>query len=177
VTKRKETPKPTEWVEPLDFTFNSAFLKAVEARTLNLLRTESREDALKFLSNSMRTSLTDSFKNMGAPALSGKWAFKKYVAEVDKLAGLRVEFIDNTNPDGKFEYIMHNDAFPKLNNIFDVSPFSVAEIGTKINYFLGPEWSYIISKHVWNDEDESRYLIYKSNPDPNWLKNWSRKEK
>lgn len=150
---------------PPDLPFDKSYLRAVDQNTFKLYKIRNERSALKYFSASMEKGLSEAFKEFSAKRLGGKEEFIRSVGNIDTSLGLKVEFQD-TDKD-HFHYIIHTNPFPKLVHMsVDVSLFSISEIGPKVNYFLGPQWTWTINEHFLGKRKSTKgksieYQIYK----------------
>lgn len=137
--------------------YNSAFFKSVENSFLIISEWYGKEHALKFVSALMERSLGPAYVGMGAKELSGDSEFKRCVGERDASVGLKISFQDIDKD--SFAYRFHTDPFPGLKGKVDPYELDATYMRFKVNFFLGPKWSYSTTKHLWKGDDCTEHMI------------------
>lgn len=137
--------------------YNAAFFGLFE-NVFKLLKEQyGEEQALQHFATLMERGLSKSY---GAIPQKGNPAeFERLVAERDSLVGLRVEFPVVT--DDQLVYQFHDDPFPNLKGCVDSSKLDHCYMNFKVQYILGPEWTYKTTKHLWNGDACTEHVIYK----------------
>lgn len=136
--------------------YNAAFFKSVENTFLILKDWEGEEYALKFLSALMETSLRAAYESMGARIRGGKNEFIRCVGDRDASVGLKVSFEELGE---RFSYLFHTDPFPGLKGKVNARKLDATYLPFKINYFLGPRWTYSTPKHLWEGAPYTEHVI------------------
>jgi len=85
--------------------------------------------------------------------------FARVLSLHDDNVGLHVEFPEVT--DKRIVYQMLDDPFPHLKGVVDPYKNDFCYMDFKINYVLGPDWTYTITKHLWNGDSCIEHVIVK----------------
>lgn len=85
--------------------------------------------------------------------------FARVLSLHDDNVGLHVEFPEVT--DKRIVYQMLDDPFPHLKGVVDPYKYDFCYMDFKINYVLGPDWTYTITKHLWNGDSCIEHVIVK----------------
>lgn len=139
-------------------TYNAAFFGLFE-NIFKLLKKEYGEErALSLFSNLMEMGLSKSY---GSDFKKGDLdEFARLVGERDERVGLHVEFLKKS--DNELIYQFYDDPFPNLKGIVDFHKLDNCYMAFKVNYILGERWNYKTTKHLWNEDNCTEHLIYKS---------------
>lgn len=137
--------------------YNAAFFGLFE-NIFKLMKTEYGEDkALFIFTQLMEMGLSKSYGNnfVKGDCLE----FERKVSERDMAVGLRVGF--ELIQENKLVYRFFDDPFPNLKGMIDFKKLDKCYMRFKINYFLGEEWDYETTKHLWNGDECIEHIIYK----------------
>lgn len=61
--------------------------------------------------------------------------------------------------DGTFVYRFHTDQFPGLKGKIDPYVLESTYMKFKVNFFLGPDWTYTTTKHIWKGDTYTEHVI------------------
>ena len=140
-------------------TYNASFFGLFENMFILLKQEFGEEKALNLFTNLMEKGLRKSY---GTNFVKGDLAeFERLVGDRDLLVGLRVEFIRKS--DKEMIYKFYDDPFPNLREQVDQKKLDKCYMAFKVNHILGDSWTYKTSKHLWQGDDCTEYLIYKIN--------------
>lgn len=85
--------------------------------------------------------------------------FVRLVGERDRNVGLAVKF--PVVSENKLIYQFHTDPFPNLKNEISSQQLDDTYISFKINYILGHDWKYKNTRHFWNGDDFTEFVIFR----------------
>lgn len=138
--------------------YNAAFFGLFENVFLMLKKEFGESKALQLFAQLMETGLSKSYGDKfekGSP-----FEFERLVKERDNLVGLKVEFPSVTA--NEFTYRFYDDPFPNLKGKVEPHLLDACYMNFKIQYILGSDWSYKTTQHIWNGNDYTEHVIYKS---------------
>jgi len=140
--------------------YNAPFFRLYEAFFLKL-KGELGKKGIEIWQNVMRDALITAYTKSGAKRLGGVDEFIKYVGERDRSVGLKVTFEKN---DKGFIYRFHTDPFPGLKGKTNWKHLVEAYLAVKKDFFLGSEWEYTTTKHIWDGNPYTEHIFVKNTP-------------
>jgi hypothetical protein len=138
--------------------YNKPFFKLYETFFLKLMEKLGR-NGIKLWKEVMHQALNSAYIESGAKKGGGIDEFIKVVGERDKGVGLIVSF-EKTN-DG-FIYRFYTDPFPGLKGKTELETLVDTYLSVKRDFFLGKDWDYKTTKHIWNGDEYSEHIFTKS---------------
>ena len=138
--------------------YNKAFFELYENVLLVLQEESDEEKALETFSKIMRFGLKKAYDASGFEKGSPK-DFAKIVGERDTRVGLKVSFPEVTK--NKIVYRFHTDPFPGLKGKVDAGKLDATYMQFKVEYLLGPKWSYETTSHLWKGGSFTEHTISK----------------
>ena len=135
--------------------YNAAFFTLYES-WFKLLKSEFGEDkALELFRKIMEMGLAKAYGNIFTKGIPSE--FVRLVGERDNNVGLLVKFPEVT--DNKLVYQFYTDPFPNLKTEVSYSKLDDTYMSFKIRHFLGDQWKYKISKHIWDGDSYTEFVI------------------
>jgi len=139
--------------------YNAAFFGLFENLFLTLKERLGAEKALNLFREIMENGLKKAY---GSDFIKGQPdEFQRLVGERDNNVGLKVDFEFTDSNKQNFYYRFYDYPFPNLKG--EVNPENLDDtfINLKVNYLLGDDWAYKNTKHIWNGDELTEFLIYK----------------
>jgi hypothetical protein len=136
--------------------YNAAFFGLYEKAYLLYRELHGEEAALKFMRTLFERALGPAYTAMGFTKGNVK-DFCRVVSERDAGVGLKVCFSEVS--EAKIVYEFHSDPFPGLKGMVDPKELDDTYLRFKINFLLGPGWSYSTPQHLWNGAPCSRHVL------------------
>src|SRR4029079_3298687 len=137
--------------------YNVAFFNLYE-NWFKLLKNEFGENkALELFRKAMEVGLTKAYGDSFTKGLP--FEFTKLVGERDNNVGLLVKFPEVS--DNKIIYQFYTDPFPNLKKEVLHAKLDDTYISFKIRYLLGDHWRYKTTKHIWNGDNYTEFVISK----------------
>jgi hypothetical protein len=115
------------------------------------------EEALSLFRKVMERSLKSAYDASGFRKCDTK-SFAKVVGSRDKNVGLKVTFDVHDN---KIVYRFYTDPFPGLKGKVDHNKLDDAYMHFKVDYLLGSGWHYRNTKHIWDGDKFTEFVIEK----------------
>jgi len=143
-----------EKIEPIA-PYNIAFFRLYEA-FYKVLTKELGPQGFTLWKKVLRDGLFAAYDAAGAKKLSGADEFMKFVGSRDAGVGLKVDF--EKTADG-FIYRFYTDPFPGLKGLAAWSDIVESYLAPKTDYFLGPDWSFRTTKHLWDGADCTEHVF------------------
>ncbi|MCC7570967.1 hypothetical protein KO465_06525 [Candidatus Micrarchaeota archaeon] len=138
--------------------YNSAFFSLYENLYIVLKQELGEERALELFRKIMEKGLKKAYDSMGFEKGNPE-DFVKVLKQRDESVGLKVTFPEVT--DSKIIYQFHTDPFPNLKGIVDHKKFDDTYISFKVKYLLGEKWTYAPTKHIWDGDEHTEFIITK----------------
>ena len=85
--------------------------------------------------------------------------FARVLKARDESVGLHVEFPEVSK--NKVVYRFYTDPFPNLKGKVNPKALGATYMDFKVNYLLGSEWKWKLTKHIWNGDPYIEYIITK----------------
>jgi len=137
--------------------YNAAFFGLYENTFLALKEEFGEEKALEVFRKIIEGSLKKAYDAMDFEKGNPK-DFKKVVGARDKSVGLKVNILIKGD---KIIYKFKTDPFPNLKGHVDHNKLDDTYMKFKVDYLLGSEWHYRNTKHLWNGDKFSGFIIEK----------------
>lgn len=118
----------------------------------------SEDKALDIFSKVLERGLRAAYDSMGFTK-GNVQDFARVLKERDESVGLYVEFPEIS--ENKIIYQFHTDPFPGLKGYVYHKKLDDTYIAFKVRYLLGDEWRYENTKHFWDGDDFTEYVITK----------------
>jgi hypothetical protein len=116
------------------------------------------EKALKAMYKLFSASLSQSY---GTEFKKGDpHEFKRVAALHDNNVGLRIGFPGGIKDD-EFIYQILDDPFPGLKGLVDPKKLDASYMNFKLDYILGDDWYYDMTKHFWLGDDCIEHHFYR----------------
>ena len=140
--------------------YNAAFFGLFENVFLTLKENLGPEQALTLFRKIMVNGLKKAY---GTDFIKGEpLEFQRIVIERDNNVGLKVD-CEFTSPEKQdFYYRFYDYPFPNLKDHIESKDLDDTFINFKVNYLLGENWSYKTTKHIWNGDGLTEFLVYKN---------------
>lgn len=135
--------------------YNAPFFKLYEAFFLKL-KEKFGAQGIEIWKETMREALFKSYLASGAKNGGGVDEFIKYVKERDESVGLKVSFEKTNNG---FIYRFYTDPFPGIKGEIDWEIIVDAYLSTKRDFFLGLNWNYQTTKHIWEGDSFTEHVF------------------
>ncbi|MFC2143350.1 hypothetical protein ACFLQN_03040 [Candidatus Aenigmatarchaeota archaeon] len=81
----------------------------------------------------------------------------RVIGERDAGVGLDVRF--PVIEENRLVYEFHTDPFPTLKGKVDPREFDACYMRFKVNHLLGPDWTYAIPEHIWENGEFTQHVI------------------
>jgi hypothetical protein len=117
-----------------------------------------KETAIKIATKVMRKSLAKSYDSIGFKK-GDPFDFERVLKLRDNAVGIKVNFPEIS--ENKIIYQFITDPFPNLKNDYTTEEIYSTFIPFKIEYLLGPNWNYIVSKDMWTNSHITEITINK----------------
>ena len=117
-----------------------------------------RERALELFRQIMEKGLKNAYDASGFKE-GDPQDFVRVVKERDKNVGLHVEFPEVA--ENKIVYRLYTDPFPNLKGYTNHEKLDDTYMSFKVGYLLGPDWDYETTKHIWDGDDFTEFVITK----------------
>lgn len=138
---------------------NLAFFGLYENLFIVLKEELGEEMALSIFRKIMEKGLKTAYDKMGFEK-GNRNDFVRVLTERDNSVGLRVEFPEIT--ENKIVYRFNDDPFPGLKGIVEKKKLDDTYIAFKIKHVLGDKWRYKNTKHFWNGDECTEFIIEKN---------------
>lgn len=135
--------------------YNKPFFSLYEQFFLELKKSFGKKGLLLW-KKVMQNALTNAFESGGAKRLGGPKEFIKFVGSRDHALGLKVKFKKTKNG---FYYRFYTDPFPKLKGKAAPDFVSESYLNPKKEYFLGKNWEYKTTKHIWKGDSFTGHVF------------------
>lgn len=135
--------------------YNTAFFRLYESFYTVLFR-DLGDEGFRIWKQVLREGLFSAYDSSGAKRLGGVDEFIKFVGERDAGVGLQVTFEKTTEG---FVYRFFTDPFPGLQGQIQWKELVDSYLAPKMDYFLGPDWSYRTSKHIWDGAECTEHVF------------------
>lgn len=135
---------------------NLAFFGLYENLFIVLKEEHGGEMALNIFRKVMEKGLKTAYDKMGFKKGNIN-DFVRVLTERDNSVGLRVKFPEIT--ENKIVYQFYDDPFPGLKGKVEHEKLDDTFISFKIKHILGNEWKYKTTKHVWDGNEYTEYVI------------------
>jgi hypothetical protein len=135
---------------------NLAFFGLYENLFIVLKEEQGEEMALNIFRKVMEKGLKTAYDKMGFKKGNIN-DFVRVLTERDNSVGLRVKFPEIT--ENKIVYQFYDDPFPGLKGKVEHEKLDDTFISFKIKHILGNEWKYKTTKHVWDGNEYTEYVI------------------
>ena len=136
--------------------FNSAFFGLYENVFHTASQIQGEEFALSFMRKLFSNALGKSYAAAGFEKGDPN-SFSRVVGLRDESVGLRVAFPEISNT--KIIYRFLDDPFPGLKGLVDPKALGDTYISFKVNFLLGDEWKFELTKHLWFGAPFTEYVI------------------
>lgn len=136
--------------------YNSALFGLYENMFLTLNQDFGEEKALELFREIMKIGLKRAYDSSGFKKGSPQ-DFARVVRERDESVGLHVEFPEITEK--RIVYRFHTDPFPNLRGHIDYEKLDGTYMAFKVGYPLGENWSYKTTKHFWDGDEFTEFVI------------------
>ena len=138
--------------------YNSAFFGLFENLFLCLKEEYGEDFALKLFRKIMAKGLGGAYGESFEKGCPDEFA--RLVGDRDNNVGLRVSFpiIEKD----KVVYQFHDDPFPGLKGKVKANELVDTYMNFKVKTILGQDWSYKITKHIWNGDECTEVIIVKN---------------
>lgn len=140
--------------------YNAAFFGLYENTFLVLKENLGEEKALDIFRQVMEKTLKKAYDSAGFRKGSPK-DFAMVLKERDEKVGLEVEFPEVA--ENRIVYRFHTDPFPNLKGHVDHEKLDDTYIVFKVRYLLGEDWKYETTKHIWNGDKFTEFVITRKN--------------
>jgi len=135
---------------------NLAFFGLYENLFIVLKEEHGGEMALNIFRKVMEKGLKTAYDKMGFKKGNIN-DFVRVLTERDNSVGLRVKFPEIT--ENKIVYQFYDDPFPGLKGKVEHEKLDDTFISFKIKHILGNEWKYKTTKHAWDGNEYTEYVI------------------
>lgn len=135
---------------------NLAFFGLYENLFIVLKEEHGEEMALNIFRKVMEKGLKTAYDKMGFEKGNIN-DFVRVLTERDNSVGLRVEFPEIT--ENKIVYQFYDDPFPRLKGRVEHEKLDDTFISFKIKHILDNNWKYKNTKHFWNGDEYTEYVI------------------
>jgi len=135
---------------------NLAFFGLYENLFIVLKEEHGEEVALDIFRKVMEKGLKTAYDKMGFKKGNIN-DFVRVLTERDNSVGLRVKFPEVT--ENKIVYQFYDDPFPRLKGRVEHEKLDDTFISFKIKHILGNEWKYKTTKHAWDGNEYTEYVI------------------
>jgi hypothetical protein len=135
---------------------NLAFFGLYENLFIVLKEEHGEEVALDIFRKVMEKGLKTAYDKMGFKKGNIN-DFVRVLTERDNSVGLRVKFPEVT--ENKIVYQFYDDPFPGLKGKVEHEKLDDTFISFKIKHILGNEWKYKTTKHAWDGNEYTEYVI------------------
>ena len=138
--------------------YNATFFGLYENTFLVLKENLGEEKALELFRQIMEKGLRKAYDASGFER-GNPQDFARVVGERDKNVGLHVEFPEVT--ESKIVYRFYTDPFPNLRGHVDHEKLDDTYMSFKVRYLLGENWNYKTTKHIWEGDEFTEFVITK----------------
>ena len=137
--------------------YNSAFFGLFENLFLCLKEEYGKDKALSLFRKIIEQGLNGAYGQSFAKGSPNEFA--KLVGDRDNNVGLRVTF--PVVEKDKVVYQFHDDPFPGLKDKVGANELVDTYMNFKVKTILGDDWTYKMTKHLWNNDDCTEIVMVK----------------
>ena len=139
---------------------NTAFFAYIQNNFIVCKEMFGKEKALEIMAKSLEIGLKGAYDNSGFTR-GNPQDFTRVLKERDNAVGLHVEFPEIS--ENKIVYRFHDDPFPNLKEHATAEEIDGTYMKFKVIYLLGDGWTYKTTKHLWNVDEYTEYVIERKN--------------